>query len=103
MLGRAASALADGDGYDVLLFDLTIPGGPQATVALGRLRELDPDVPVIVYSGHAQSPIMARHAQRGFAAALAKPFTVHELESVLHAVLRRFHDSDQKSPPPARS
>jgi signal transduction histidine kinase/ActR/RegA family two-component response regulator len=103
MLAHAASALADGDGYDVLLFDLTIPGGPPATVALGRLRELDPDVPVVVYSGHAQSPIMAHHAQHGFAAALAKPFTAHELESVLNAVLRRCLESDRKSPPPPRS
>jgi DNA-binding response OmpR family regulator len=89
MLDRVRAALASADGYDALFFDLTIPGGPEATAALGRLRELDSEVPVIVYSGYAQSPIMARHREHGFAAVLAKPFTLNELEAVLSAVLRR--------------
>ncbi len=89
MLGRVRAALASADGYDALFFDLTIPGGPEATAALGRLREFDREVPVIVYSGDAQSPIMARHTEHGFAAVLAKPFTLNDLTAVLSAVLRR--------------
>jgi signal transduction histidine kinase/CheY-like chemotaxis protein len=91
MLGHVRAALAGGDGYDALFFDLTIPGGPEATAALGHLRKLDPEVPVVVYSGYAESPIMARHTEHGFAAVLAKPFTLNELATVLNAVLRRGH------------
>ena len=87
MLGRLRAALAGGDRYDAVLFDLIIPGGPGADEALRGLREIDPQVPVIIYSGEANSPIMARHEEHGFAAALAKPFTVTELQTVLDVVL----------------
>lgn len=78
-----AEALASGRRFDVLLFDLTVPGGMGGVAALEEIRKIDPDVRAIASSGYAHDEILARPREFGFQAALAKPYTRQEL---LHAV-----------------
>ena len=76
-------ALCDGHRFDVVVMDLTIPGGMGGKDAIGRLRDLDPDVRAIVASGYSNDPIMADHQRYGFCGKIAKPFTLHDLSTAV--------------------
>ena len=86
-LGEYRRARDDGDPYDVVLVDLTIPGGLGGLETAARLRLLDPDVRVVVSSGYSNDPVMSEHRAHGFADVLPKPYTVEQLASVLARVL----------------
>ena len=72
-----------GQPFDVVILDITIPGGMGAGETLPRLREIDPGVRAIISSGYATHPLLIRFFARGFAAALIKPYGFKELEESL--------------------
>ena len=76
-----------GRPFDIVLLDLMIPGGLGGAEALRRLREINPDVKAVLYSGYTTAPAMTDYREHGFAAALAKPFTRERLSAVLREVL----------------
>jgi signal transduction histidine kinase len=81
------TALAEGRRFDLVIMDLTVPGGMGGLAALARLRELDPAVKAIVSSGYSSDPVLANHREHGFIAVVAKPYEVGELEKVLRELL----------------
>ncbi|MCE5248162.1 MAG: response regulator [Candidatus Polarisedimenticolia bacterium] len=81
-------AFGAGRRFDVVILDMTVPGGMGAAEAIAGLREIDPGVRAIVASGFATDPLMARCREHGFAAALTKPFRASELGEALDDVLR---------------
>lgn len=72
-----------GEPIDLLLMDLTIPGGMGGKDAAEEILRINPTAKVVVSSGYSNDPIMARHTEYGFYAAIAKPFRVHDLQSIL--------------------
>jgi PAS domain S-box-containing protein len=82
-----ARARGEGKPYTAVILDLTIPGGVGGLETIERLREIDPDVRAIVSSGYSDDPVVADHRRHGFAACLAKPYTIDHLREVLVAVL----------------
>jgi PAS domain S-box-containing protein len=80
-------ALADGCPFDVVLLDLAVPGDIGAVEAMNHLEALDPTVKAIVMSGLGQDPAVTEFEAHGFRAAIAKPFTLQELNSTLHSVI----------------
>jgi len=80
-------AQSSGNPFDVVLMDLTIPGGMGGKEAVQHLRALDPSVKAIVLSGYSNDPVMADFHQYGFCDRLAKPYTVQQLGELLHHVL----------------
>ena len=72
-------AQASGEPFDVVLTDLTMPGGLGGRALLAALRDLDADVPVIVSSGYSDDSTLAEYVTHGFVAALGKPYTASEL------------------------
>ena len=76
-------ALAKGERFDVVLMDLTIPGGMSGKSAVKRLRALDPSAKVVVASGYSHDPVMANYREYGFCGALAKPFRIEQLAQAL--------------------
>ncbi len=80
-------AASEGRPFDVVILDMTIPGGMGGQEALDRMRDLDPDVLAIVASGYSDVPAMADPSAHGFAASLNKPFDRRDLERVLVEVL----------------
>ncbi|HVB37062.1 MAG TPA: helix-turn-helix domain-containing protein, partial [Vicinamibacterales bacterium] len=72
-----------GRRFDVVMLDLTVPGGMGGEAALAALRAMDPDVRAIASSGYADDAIMARFRDFGFLTVIPKPFTVPELGLVL--------------------
>lgn len=76
-----------GDPIDVVILDLTIPGGMGGQQAMVELLELDPNIRAIVASGYADDPVMAKYRDYGFKGMMSKPFDVLELSNVVHDVL----------------
>ena len=74
--------------FDVVMLDLTIPGGEGGKEVIKKLREMDPDVKAIVSSGYSNDPIMGRFREYGFKDVIAKPYTLTELSRTLHRVLK---------------
>lgn len=73
--------------FDVMILDVTVPGGPGGQDVLREIRAFDPDARAIVISGYSEGELMTKPEFFGFRAALAKPFTKAELLDVLGRVL----------------
>ncbi|MFN2343393.1 MAG: ATP-binding protein [Desulfonatronovibrio sp.] len=80
-------AREQGSPYDLVIVDLTIPGGMGGLEAIQRIHEVDPQVRAVVSSGYSQDPVMANYKEYGFAGVLAKPYTIHELGTLLKKLL----------------
>ncbi|QWV94709.1 ABC transporter substrate-binding protein [Geomonas oryzisoli] len=81
------AAREQGERYDAVIMDLTIPGGMGGKEAAQQILELDPDARLIVSSGYSNDPIMSDYKKHGFRATLEKPYTVREIARVLGGVL----------------
>jgi len=83
-----ARALRDGRRYDIVILDLTVPGGMGGLQALRLLRETDPEVCAVVSSGYSEDEVMAAYRKHGFRAIVSKPYGIDELASTLRPLLR---------------
>ncbi len=72
-----------GEKYNLVIMDLTIPGGIGGREAITHLKTYDPAVKVIVSSGYSNDPIMSDHEKYGFVDVLPKPFTIREIKNIL--------------------
>ena len=86
-LAEYAAAQMQGRPFDLVVTDLTIPGGLGGLDTLARLREMDPLVKAVVISGYSHQDVLANCGKYGFAGALAKPFHFEDLVRVMGQVL----------------
>ena len=86
-IGLYEEAAKSESPFDVVIIDLTIPGGTGGKETLQKLMKIDPEVKAIVSSGYSSDPIMTRFQQYGFKDVLAKPYKARELSVVLHRVM----------------
>jgi len=84
---RYRRSLEEGAPFDVVIMDLTIPGGMGGEKAVQELKRIDPRARVIVSSGYCQDPVMSRFQEYGFSGVLPKPYRMAELQEVLSEVL----------------
>ncbi|MBU0943112.1 MAG: PAS domain S-box protein [Proteobacteria bacterium] len=85
---RRYQALRDlGTPVDLVIMDLTIPGGMGGQEAAQKLLQIDPQAKIIVASGYSNDPVMANCREHGFVASIAKPFDMRELGNILTSVL----------------
>jgi PAS domain S-box-containing protein len=80
-------AMRRGENFRAVILDATIRGGMGGVATIERLRDLDPKVTAIICSGYSDEAALAEFLAYGFQAALAKPFTRHELANVLQRAL----------------
>lgn len=76
-----------GQPFDVVIMDLTIPGGMGGKEAIQRLLEIDPEAKAIVSSGYSNDPVMADYKEYGFRGVVAKPYQIEELRAVLDKII----------------
>jgi PAS domain S-box-containing protein len=88
VIERYRASLQTGKPYDLVIMDLTVPGGMGGREAMARLLEMDPGIAAIVASGYANDPVMADYAKHGFKGVAAKPFRLKELSELIAAVLK---------------
>jgi two-component system, cell cycle sensor histidine kinase and response regulator CckA len=70
----------------LVLLDLTMPR-MNGEEAYRELRQIDPDVRVILASGYSESDIASRFAGKGLAGYLQKPYSLSKLRSLLSTLL----------------
>jgi two-component system, cell cycle sensor histidine kinase and response regulator CckA len=86
-----AAALTAGNGFDVVLMDLTIPGGMGGKEAIGKLLEKDRNAKVIVSSGYSNDPIMAEFKEHGFVGVLPKPYNPDDVVREIQRTIEGAH------------
>ena len=82
-----AAARAAGQPFDLVITDLTVPGGMGGREAMELLRRLDPKVKAIVSSGYSNDPVMANYRDHGFSGMVEKPYEVEALVACIGRVL----------------
>ncbi len=82
-LKRYQLAKKENRPIDLIIMDLTIPGGMGGKETITRLKEIDPAVKAIVSSGYSNDPIMAEFRKFGFVDVLNKPYTVENLSNTV--------------------
>ena len=75
------------DPYDLLILDLTVPGGMGGKEVIEILGKSDSKIRAIVSSGYSNDPIMANYRKHGFTGVVAKPYTVQELSGAVNQAL----------------
>jgi PAS domain S-box-containing protein len=75
--------------FDLVILDLTIPGGMGGAETITALRAIEPKVMAIVSSGYSNDPIMANYREHGFCGVIPKPYGREELCECLNSILNR--------------
>ena len=76
-----------GRPIDVVILDLTVPGGMGGVETLKELKCLDPGVRAIVSSGYSNDPVMARYRDYGFHGVVCKPYRMDDMMGELRRVM----------------
>jgi two-component system, cell cycle sensor histidine kinase and response regulator CckA len=74
---------AEGPPYDLVILDLTVPGGMGGIEALVRIRAIEPSVRAIVSSGYSDDDAISSYKVHGFRAVLQKPYSIELLEQTV--------------------
>ncbi len=77
----------EGRPFELVVLDLTIPGGMGGREAMELIRKLDADVPAIVSSGYSSDPVLANFEAYGFQAIVPKPYEISQLTEVIDRLL----------------
>jgi len=76
-------AMAETAFYDLVIMDLTIPGGMGGQKAIKELLKIDPSAKVVVASGYSNDPVLANYKGYGFKAVVTKPYTFEKIQHVI--------------------
>jgi PAS domain S-box-containing protein len=82
-------AMEAGRRFDLVIMDLTVPGGMGGLECMRELLRIDPTVRVIVSSGYSSDPVMSDHRAYGFAGMVPKPYRITDFAKVIRQVLER--------------
>ncbi|MDX2480796.1 MAG: cache domain-containing protein [Desulfuromusa sp.] len=75
--------------YDLVIMDLTIPGGMGGKEAVEEILKIDPHAKIIAASGYSTDPIMAKYHDYGFKGRVLKPFRLEDLVNEISRVLNQ--------------
>lgn len=73
--------------FDIVIMDLTIPGGMGGKEASKLLKKIDPGARVIVSSGYSEGRVLSNFEDYGFCGRVTKPYGIHDLAEVIHEAL----------------
>jgi len=85
-----AKAVEKGPAFDLVIMDLTIPGGMGGVETLKHLKSIDSNVRTIVSSGYSNDPVMSHYTEYGFMGVMAKPYQLEELQQVIENIFNTF-------------
>ena len=83
-----SDAHRNGETFDIVIMDLTIPGGMGGKQAVAELSKNHPEIRAIVSSGYYDDPVMADFESYGFRGALKKPFYVEDLVGEINQIVK---------------
>lgn len=73
--------------FDLVILDLTVPGGMGGAKTIPELLKIDPKVKAVVSSGYSNDPIMANYEDYGFLGVIPKPYTIDQLSEIINKIL----------------
>ena len=76
-------AYESGNPFDIVIMDLTIPGGMGGEEAVQEILKINKRAKVIVSSGYSDNDIMANYKDYGFSDAIPKPYNLKKLNEIL--------------------
>jgi len=85
--GREAIEKYKNEVFDLVILDITIPGGMGGVETLKQLKKITPNVKAIVSSGYASSPVISDYQSYGFCGSLTKPYQFDELKTIINNVM----------------
>ncbi len=72
--------------FDLVVLDLTVPGGMGGAETIKELLQIDPHVKAVVSSGYSNDPVMANYEDYGFCGVISKPYTKAEASETLRKI-----------------
>ncbi|MGD9489332.1 MAG: PAS domain S-box protein [Calditrichaceae bacterium] len=81
-------ARKEGKPFDLVIMDLTVPGGMGGKDAVAELLKIDPEIRVIVSSGYSNDPVMADYKKYGFSGVVKKPYNVQDMSKAIRKFIR---------------
>jgi PAS domain S-box-containing protein len=73
--------------FNLVIMDLTVPGGLGGIETMAILRQIDPEIKAVISSGYASDPVMSDYERYGFSGVVIKPYKFDELNEVLNKVI----------------
>jgi len=80
-------ARENGAPFDLVILDLTVPGGMGGQETIEKLKAYAPDIKAIAASGYSNAPVMSNPEEYGFQGVITKPFDLGDITRVLTDVL----------------
>ncbi len=84
---KYSASMKAGTHFNLVITDLTIPGGMGGVETTAELKKINPAVNVIVSSGYSTDPVLANYEAYGFTGKIAKPYTVQDMSKAISAVM----------------
>jgi len=75
--------------FDLVILDITIPGGMGGIETIQELKHMDPEVKALVSSGYANSLVLSEYGSYGFSGALTKPFLMKDLKTAIKSAMTK--------------
>jgi len=93
---EALDILRSGASVSLVILDLTMPvmTGEQA---LPLIKEMRPEMPIILSSGFNEAEVSRRFSSAGLAGVLQKPYTISAIVSKVTQALERVHPLETRS------
>jgi CheY-like chemotaxis protein len=76
-----------GAPFDVVITDLTVPGGMGGEECMRHLTRLYPGIVAMVTSGYSDNPVMADYQSYGFCDVIEKPYKIDQLVEKLNHLI----------------
>jgi PAS domain S-box-containing protein len=73
--------------FDLVVMDLTIPGGMGGVQAAKKIHQLNPNAKIIVASGYSNDSVISRYKDYGFCASIGKPYGMNDLVETINSVI----------------
>ena len=75
--------------YDIIIMDLTVPGGIGGQEASKEILKIDKKAKIVVSSGYSNDPVMSDYKKYGFSARIVKPFYFDVLKEIITELLNK--------------